>query len=92
MANLLTANQMKIHIDTDLPDAALNQLISEANEEIVDSVGEHASVGTVTEVMVGREHLIFLGRVISSITSITETIGTTDTLLVAADYRVWNNR
>ncbi len=92
MANLLTATEMKVHIDTDLSDTALNQLISEANEEIVDSVGEHASVGTVTELLVGGEHLIFPGRVIASITSITETRGTTDTILVAADYRVWNDR
>ncbi len=92
MANLLTANQMKAHIDTDLSDTALNQLISEANEEMVDSVGEHASVGTVTELLIGGDHAIFPGRVIGSITSITETRGTTDTILVAADYRVWNNR
>lgn len=92
MGNLLTATEMKVHIDTDLSDTALDQLISEANEEIVDSVGEHASVGTVSELHIGGEHVLFPGRVIGSITSITEHIGTTDTLLVAADYRVWQNR
>ena len=62
------------------------------HEEIVDSVGEHASVGDVTEVLIGGEHIIFPDRVIGSITSITETRVTTDTVLVAADYRVWNDR
>ena len=92
MGNLLTATEMKVHINTDLTDIALDQLIAEANEEIVDAVGEHASVGTVTELLIGGEHVIFPDRVIGSITSITETRGTVDTVLAVDDFRVWNNR
>lgn len=92
MANLLTAVEMKVHISTDLTDTALDQLISEADEDIVDAHGEHASTGTVTELLIGGEHVLFPDRVIGSITSITETVGDSDTVLVSADYRIWNNR
>ncbi len=89
MANLLTAIEMKVYIETDLTDAALDRLIDAADQEIVQSHGEHASVGTVTELHIGGDAAIFLNRPPATITSVTETVSEVDTVLSTDDFREW---
>ena len=89
MAALLTRDELRAHVETDLADTPLDQLINTADQEIVQAVGGHNASGTVTELYVGGDRALFLDRQFESITSVTESRGSTDTVLVAADYRVW---
>jgi hypothetical protein len=86
---LITPTNIREHIETDLTDAALQRLIAAADQEIVETLGEHNPTGTVTETHVGGDKGLFLNRPAASITSITEYRGTTTTVLVAADWRAW---
>lgn len=87
MPTLLAPADVRGHVETDLGDPALQRLLDDADAEIVKRYGPHA--GNVSEVIDGREGLIFLSRPVAAIVSITETTGVTDRVLAVNDYRSW---
>lgn len=86
MTALLTAAQLREHVETDLPDTALDRIILAEEGEIVRRYGPHA---TAAETLQGGDEFLVLARAAASITAVTETIGLTDTVLAADDYRLW---
>jgi hypothetical protein len=85
-ATLLSVAGLRQHIETDLPDTALQQVLDAAEDEITRRYGAHA---TASELLTGNGSWLVLARAAVSITSITETIAFTDTALAADDYRLW---
>ena len=81
---LLTATEVRQHIETDLGDTALDRLINDADLEIIDRLG---AVASQTEVFKepSNKHII-LARKASSISSVVERIIDTDYTLAASDY------
>lgn len=82
---LLTATDLREHITTALGDDALQRLADAAWEQITEVVG---SEGALTEVYDGSGTYLFLTRPVSAFTSITETVGSTATILATDDYRL----
>lgn len=90
MARIITVPALKEHIETDLGEAALQRLIDDADQAVVDRYGVHGSAtDTLTEEVDGGERFVFLRRSAASISSVTEyTTGTTNRTLAAGDYRL----
>lgn len=90
MSALLTVDQLREHIDTDVTDAGIQRLLDEADFDIVQRYGAHT--GTVIEYFTcgPADPLIFTTRKISAITEIVETNrgvnGDEETTLDASDY------
>lgn len=85
MPTLLSATEIREHLETDLPDTALVRLIEDADQEIIDRLG---ALATETRVLDGGDALLHLDRRASSITSATERIYETDYALAANDYEL----
>lgn len=87
---LLTPPQLRQHVETDLPDAALQRILDAEEAEIVRRYGAHA---TATELVAGGKRSLVLQRPAASVTSVTEVvagwIGETSTVLAPDDYRLW---
>lgn len=86
---ILTASQMRAHVETDLSDTALTRLMDDAEAHIVLLYGAAA---THTETHDGETRSLFLSRPITSITTVVETISDTSTTLASDDYRVIGSR
>ena len=87
---LLTLAQIREHIESDLDNDPLQRLLDETEAEIVRLYGEHA---TQIDYLDGGEKYLFPSRVVSTVTTLVETEGGTDTSLVATDYSlVYNGR
>lgn len=82
-----TVAELKEHVETDLPTAALQRLIDDADQDVVSRYGADA---TQTDDLDGGSEFLFPTRRISSITSITESSGNTDTVIAVSDYRLMN--
>lgn len=67
-------------------DDALQRLLDASEAAITERAGP---TGAVTEWHTSETAFIYPHRPVSSVTSITETVGTTVTTLAANDYRVW---
>jgi hypothetical protein len=85
---LLTATQVRDHIETDLIDEALERLINDADAEIIRRLGAAA---THTDTLLGGDKNVWLTRKATSVTSIVERVrttaeGVTETTLVSDDY------
>jgi len=89
MAALLTLAQIREHVETDLSNDALQRLIDSEDAEIVQRYG---ALSTQTETLRGGSERLFLSRLVSSITSISEEVGETTTTLAADDYEIWWNQ
>lgn len=85
---ILNNAQLGEHIEHDLSDNALQRLNDAETAEILRRFG---SVTTATELLPGGTRRLILKQKLGSdgITSVTETVGTTDTILAADDYRLW---
>lgn len=87
---LITVDQLREHIETDVTDAGLQRYLDDADAEIVQRYGPHT--GTVTEYFTpgAGDVFIFTSRRIGTITSIVETSrgynGDEDVTLTALDY------
>ncbi|MCQ4575414.1 MAG: hypothetical protein NOU37_09250 [Candidatus Brocadiales bacterium] len=83
---LMSATEVRQHIDTDLVDAALQRLIDAAEEDIDTHFG---SVTSQLDELLGNggKHL-WPTRPIKTVSSIVETVGTTDTTLASDDYKL----
>lgn len=82
---ILTVDELRGFISSELEDDALQLLLDAAEEAIVRRAG---AAGTRVELVGGGNRLIFLARPVSAITSITELVGTTTTTFDATDYYV----
>lgn len=73
--SLLTVEQMREHVETDLSDTEVQRLIDAAEEEIIDKYGPHA---TQTDELdeCRLSNVLFLTRPASEITTVTEEIHT----------------
>jgi hypothetical protein len=93
---LLTATQLREHLDTDLGDTALGRLAEDADDEITRRYGAHTGNVSETYRPPPGSCLLHLNRQVSAIVSITETYpgvaGETSDVLVAADYAVEGKR
>ncbi len=86
MPTILTVDEVREHVETDLPDTALTRLVEAADQEIIDRLGALASH---TEVLDGEGlHLLVLARRASAISSATERIADTDYALAGTDYEL----
>lgn len=85
---LLTVTQLREHVETDLPDAALERILDAEDAEIVRRFG---SATSASETLAGNALLLFLSRSPGTISTITETEADnlTTTTLAADDYRLW---
>lgn len=96
MTALISVEQLREHVETDLPEPALQRLIGDADAAIIERYGGHGEEGaTLSESFQpsAGSVLLFPQRVAASITSITEHLGPlfdveTSTVLDATDYRV----
>lgn len=91
--SLLTINQIKQHVETDLGRDAIQRLIDDAEAEIVRHFGPHGdSSNPITEDCEGGGEFIFLSRPYDSLTSVTERESEEDTVLETDDYRSYYGR
>lgn len=81
---LLTVDELRGHVSTDLEDDDLLRLL-EAAEADIDG---YAPPGVLTESFDCGGSRIFLARRARSVTSVTQTVWSTDTVLDATDYIV----
>jgi hypothetical protein len=88
MATLLTVDEVREHIETDLEDAPLTRMLAAADAEIVSRLG---AVAAETEVLRGGGALLHLRRKATVITSVVERINSGDTIEVASDDAGWPN-
>lgn len=80
---ILTTAEVRQHVETDLVDGALERLIDDADQEIIDRLG---ALSSETEVLDGGGALLHLSRKASAISSAVERIDETDYTLAASDY------
>lgn len=86
MPTILTVDEVREHVESDLPDTALTRLVEDADQEIIDRLG---ALATHTEVLDGEGlQLLVLARRASAISSATERILDTDYALAATDYEL----
>jgi hypothetical protein len=82
---ILTVDEIRAYVDTDLDDASLQRLVDSAEEAIVAYAGPPGEVTQLVDGGVGR---LALARPASAMTTVTESRGTTTTTLDADDYRI----
>jgi hypothetical protein len=80
---ILTVDELREHVNSDLGDDALQRLLDAAEWAIVNRAG---AVGARTEIASGGFRFIALARPAFSITSIVESVGTATTTLASDDY------
>ena len=86
--SLLTLAEARNHIETDLSDAAVQQLIDDAESEILITIGAVATQIDEIENDEPYPAQVFLTRKATAITQVKELIGDTETVLAANDYRL----
>ena len=84
---LLNVAELREHVQTDLPDAALQRVLNAEENEIVRRYGPHAEA---TEMLRGGDRLLFLTRPAVSVSEVVETAGVVATVMDATDYRLWD--
>lgn len=90
MPTLLTFAEVRAHVESDISDAALTQVIEAADAEIIRRLGP---VATQTEVLSGGDRFLHLARAATAITSASERwtvdgVGITTQAILADDYRL----
>ena len=92
MARIITVADLREHVETDLPEAAVQRLIDEADQLVVDAYGAHGPA-TQTDDLYGDagSEYVFPHRVVDAITTVTEhSSETTSKVIDPTDYRVLN--
>jgi hypothetical protein len=84
--SLITIDELKTHVETDLTDAALQRIIDSQEALIVRRLGAHEVQCQVFSP--NYQRVLYPYRKVSSITSIVEEVGDTETTLAADDYAV----
>lgn len=86
---LLTADEVRDHVETSIVTDALQLIIDNADQEIIDRLG---ALATQTQVLDGEgSELLNLSRKASSITSAVERILETNYTLAASDFLLLND-
>jgi len=96
---ILTPNELREHVETDLSDAALFRILSAAEQRIVDVAGEHPA-GTLSEYIdrIGAlsppTRRIYLARKIATVVEIRERdfLDDDETTLASDDWRKTGSR
>lgn len=83
---ILTVDELRTFVTTDLVDDALQTLLDATEAEIISLAGEP---GARTEIVDGGTRFISLARPASAITSIKELVGTVETTLAADDFLLY---
>jgi len=96
VSTLLDADGLRLHVETDLTDPALEQLIADADADIVNRFGPHATDGEITVTLRGGYRELLPTRPIAQVTTVTEYTGSENvaevaTVLAADDYRIDRN-
>jgi hypothetical protein len=81
---ILTVDELREHVSSDLPDSALQRLLDAAEYEIVDRIGEP---GARTELIGGGSRYLTVSRPIDSVSTVVETMLNDSQTLDATDYR-----
>lgn len=90
---LLTATEIREHVDTDLGDTALDRLLADADAEIVRRYGAHTANQVETFTPPPGSTTIMLDRPVSAVVSVVETEeDESDTTLAASDYELQSER
>lgn len=93
---LLTAAQIRQHLETDLGDTALDRIIDAADAEIVARYGAHTGNVTEHHTPSTTDRYVFVSRTIDTVATITETfpgpLGETTEVLAPADFAVEGRR
>ncbi len=90
MAALLSADDIRTRVATDLDDDPIEQIIAEEDAEIVRRFGSVAeSLPIVERVDSEKQCNVYTPRRISTVALIAEGDGVTQTNLVVGDYRIW---
>lgn len=89
MTSLIAADEVLARLGLDLDDATVQGLIEEADAEVVRLFGAHYTdtVTSVVKMLDGGMMNLWLGRLVTSITSVVEDEST----LESDDYRLWAN-
>lgn len=82
-ATLMLLAEVRTHVETGLVDAAL-QTLMDAAQEMIDR--RHGDLASAEDDLVGGLKSIWTTRPIGTITTVTETVGSDDTVLDASDY------
>ena len=85
---LMTLPEVRQNVETDLEDDALQRVMDGVEQDIDQQFG---AVASQVDDLEGGLKSLFATRPISSITTIVETVGTTETTLAADDYKLRHN-
>ena len=90
MANLLTTDELREHLETDLVEAALARLNDDAQARVDEHAGPLATETDIFQVVSadypdGRDRVISLTRPLDSVTNVTEQIFDADPVVLAVD-------
>lgn len=92
MARIITVADLREHVETDLAESALQRLIDDADQAVVDRFGPHGSATETVTDDIDADPLgvyVFLGRAASAIASVVEyTSASVSRTLAASDYRL----
>ena len=87
---LLTKEEVQQHLGSNVAaDEYLQRLIDDADQAVVSRYGPHRIEGPLTDVLRGGSVRLFPSQAVEGITSVTETVWDTATVLSPDDYRTW---
>lgn len=84
----LSVEEFRGRVTSKLDDGTLQLLLDAADQAIRARFGEPGGTYGLEEVLDGGQSYVFLRRGAASINAITETVGTTETVLDETDYRL----
>ena len=87
---LLTATDIRAHVETDLGDTALQAVIDRLEAELLQRAGPHT--GPLVEILSSGATSVFVRRPLATVTSVREGARidvNTPALTVETDYRLW---
>lgn len=93
MARIITVADLREHVETDLPESAIQRLLDDADQLVVDTYGAHGPAVQTDDLYgdSGSEY-VFPTRPVDAVTTVTEyTSETLSTVLDPTDYRVLHN-
>jgi len=85
--SLITVDQLREHIETDMSDDALQRLADDAEAEIISKYGPHTSQ-VEPFLLDTAQSFLYLSRPVDAITSVVETVDGVETTLAADDYEL----
>ncbi len=83
----MTLIQLRAHLETDLPDDALQRILSTAEADVLKAAGPASAAVDEFEAELPGSY-VTLRQPATSLTSVTEYRGTTATVLTSADYEL----